>query len=73
MLRACLALFLILLAPAVRAQDEVTYDQMRALAEGPFASLTQFLPITEPALAAPCDLTRPGQSHALLFLSLIHI
>lgn len=67
MLRALLALFLIWLAPVARAQDEVTFDQMRALAEGPFASLTQFLPITEPALAAPCDLTRPGQSHALLF------
>ncbi|MBL9057506.1 MAG: caspase family protein [Rhodobacteraceae bacterium] len=69
MLRRFLALVLLLLvAPsAALAQAEVTYDQMRALAEGPFASLTQFLPLTEPALAAPCDLTRPGQSHAILF------
>lgn len=63
----CALCCLWLAAPAARAQDEVTYDEMRALAQTSFATLTSFLPVTEPALSAPCDLTRPGQSYAILF------
>lgn len=67
LLWSVLALILGLALTAAQAQEEPTYEDMRALAQGRFASLTAFLPVAEPALAAPCDLTRPGKTHALLF------
>lgn len=64
--RAFLAL--LVLATAAAAEDKgPTYDEMRALAQGRFATLTSFLPVSEPALPVPCDLTKPGQTFALLF------
>lgn len=69
LLAACLsaALLVVLLPCTSLAQGEPTYAEMQALAKGRFGTLTSFLPLTEPELAAPCDLTRPAQSYALLF------
>ncbi len=58
---------LLLAALPLRAQEaEVTYPRMQALAQGRFATLTRPLPVVEPAAQA-CDLTKAGQSYALLF------
>lgn len=68
MFRRLIAACLVAVLPAVSAaQDEPTYAEMRALAQGRFATLTTFLPLTEPEIAAPCDMSRPGESYVLLF------
>ena len=68
MFRRLIAACLVAVLPALcAAQDEPTYAEMRALAQGRFATLTTFLPLTEPEIAAPCDMSRPGESYALLF------
>lgn len=61
-----LALWLCLL-PAAQAQQEVTYDDMRAALQGPFASLTAPLPLPAIDEGPACDMARPGQTWAVLF------
>ena len=53
-------------APAARAQEALTIDQMRTLALGDYATLTAFLPVQDAAAPPPCDMTRTGQTYALL-------
>lgn len=61
-----LLILLSLLCGLPSAAQDMTYDELEALTRTRFASLTAHLPIKEPAAAAPCDRTAPGQTHVIL-------
>lgn len=65
-LRSQLIAALLALCLPAQAQEQVTYDQMRAAALGKFATLTGFLPVQDAFAPPPCDMTRSGQTYALL-------